>query len=287
MRNSLKELDRLLRGEATRPEAVHDRTLQIPTTSLLPLMVLLAFFYGACMGLYSLFKEVDANVVSSADRYWQLLAGCVKVPLLFCLTILVTFPSLYVSNALVGSRLHALSVFKLLIASLGVTLAVLASLGPIIGFFSVSTKSYQFMVLFNVLVFAVAGVLGLLFLLQTLNRMSIETVSQGSEGRAGGESSGARAPNQGGADKDNATEKGDSGEPGPLDMLEGHVLGRHVKMVFRCWVVVFGLVGAQMGWVLRPFIGNPHLPFEWFRHRESNFFLAVWQAFVGIVTGSG
>jgi hypothetical protein len=22
-----------------------------------------------------------------------------------------------------------------------------------------------------------------------------------------------------------------------------------------CWVVVFGLVGAQMGWVLRPFIG--------------------------------
>jgi hypothetical protein len=27
--------------------------------------------------------------------------------------------------------------------------------------------------------------------------------------------------------------------------------------------------------VLRPFIGYPGAPFEWFRERESNFFLAV------------
>jgi hypothetical protein len=30
-----------------------------------------------------------------------------------------------------------------------------------------------------------------------------------------------------------------------------------------------------MSWVLRPFIGSPTLPFEWFRERESNFFIAV------------
>ncbi len=33
-----------------------------------------------------------------------------------------------------------------------------------------------------------------------------------------------------------------------------------------------------MGWVLRPFIGNPNMPFTWFRARESNFFMAVLQA---------
>jgi len=43
-------------------------------------------------------------------------------------------------------------------------------------------------------------------------------------------------------------------------------------------VIVFGLVGAQMGWVLRPFIGNPDVPFTWFRVRESSFFEAVWNA---------
>jgi hypothetical protein len=36
--------------------------------------------------------------------------------------------------------------------------------------------------------------------------------------------------------------------------------------------VVYGLVGAQMGWVMRPFIGSPDLPFELFRTTESNFF---------------
>ena len=52
-------------------------------------------------------------------------------------------------------------------------------------------------------------------------------------------------------------------------------LGQHVKKVFTCWLIVFGLVGAQMGWVLRPFIGSPDMPFQFFRARESNFFDAV------------
>ena len=42
------------------------------------------------------------------------------------------------------------------------------------------------------------------------------------------------------------------------------------KTIFRVWLVVYGVVGAQMAWVLRPFIGSPDLPFEVFRQRESN-----------------
>ena len=61
----------------------------------------------------------------------------------------------------------------LLVASLGVMVAVLASLGPIVAFFSVSTTSYPFMLLFNVVVCSVSGALGLSFLLQTLHRLSI------------------------------------------------------------------------------------------------------------------
>jgi hypothetical protein len=33
-----------------------------------------------------------------------------------------------------------------------------------------------------------------------------------------------------------------------------------------------------MGWVLRPFLGHPNLPFTWFRARESNVFAAIWGA---------
>ena len=97
----------------------------------------------------------------------------VKIPLLFYLTLLVTLPSLYVFNALVGSRLTLATVVRLLVASLGVMVTVLASLGPIVAFFSVSTTSYPFMLLFNVVVCGVSGGLGLSFLLQTLHRLSI------------------------------------------------------------------------------------------------------------------
>ena len=67
-------------------------------------------------------------------------------------------------------------------------------------------------------------------------------------------------------------------EPSALDPLEGHVLGRHVKTVFYCWMLIFGLVGSQMAWVLRPFFGKPHCEFQWFCPRGSNFFEGVWEA---------
>jgi hypothetical protein len=35
---------------------------------------------------------------------------------------------------------------------------------------------------------------------------------------------------------------------------------------------------------LRPFIGNPDLPFSWFRGRESNFFQAVLQSLANLFT---
>jgi hypothetical protein len=48
-------------------------------------------------------------------------------------------------------------------------------------------------------------------------------------------------------------------------------------LIFQVWVVIFGLVGAQMAWLLRPFIGNPAMPVEFFRPRDGNFFHSVVQ----------
>ncbi|MEE9393952.1 MAG: hypothetical protein V3W41_15735 [Planctomycetota bacterium] len=39
-------------------------------------------------------------------------------------------------------------------------------------------------------------------------------------------------------------------------------------------------MGTQMAWILRPFIGDPRLPFAWFRAHESNFAAAVVEAIV-------
>jgi hypothetical protein len=276
----LKELDRILRGDATRISALRDGALRIPVFGIGFLVLLLGLFAGFCVGWFALFNR-------PVPAYEQLLASALKVPLLFFLTLLVTFPSLYVFNALVGSRLSLGSVLRLLIAALAVTVAVTASFGPIIAFFSVSTENYSFMVLLNVLLYAVAGMLGLGFLLQTLHRLSILDEFKAGMPATPGPTASQPAPTSE-PSMPAATPAGPGQAPeehsvrdelGALDRLEGQVLGRHVKAVFYSWIIVFGLVGAQMAGVLRPFIGDPHRPFTWFRPRSSNFFESVLHAF--------
>lgn len=47
--------------------------------------------------------------------------------------------------------------------------------------------------------------------------------------------------------------------------------------VFRVWVFLYAIVGAQMSWLMRPFLGMPDLPFQIFRPVEGNFFTAVFR----------
>lgn len=258
MKSWLTALDRLLRGETTRAGGLKDGLAEVPLGGMIMLIIILGAIYGLGMGSFALCKEEGASVL-------QFLTSAIKIPKLFLLTLLVTFPSLYVFNALVGSRLHLLAVLRLLVATLAVTLAVLGSFGPIVAFFSVSTTSYSFMVLLNVVMCAAAGLLGLLFLRQTLHRLTIE----GSEA--------ARTVPQ-----LTPPAAAESQSLGALDQLGNQPLGLNVRAVFRCWMVLFALVGAQMAWVLRPFIGQPDVPFTYFRARESNFFEAVWQHFLNL-----
>jgi hypothetical protein len=245
----IQTLDRILRGQATQIADLREDRFDAPIGGLTAMIALLGIIYGLCMGLFSI-------TPGGSGHSLQIVASMAKVPLLFLATLIVTFPSLYVFNALVGSQLLALAALRLLVASLAVMLAVLASIGPIVAFFSFTTISYDFMILLNVLVFTIAGCLGLGFLLQTLHRLSIAKIQL------------ALAASS-------APDPAPPTETGPLDHTTPHILTPHVKTVFRIWLIVFGLVGCQMAWVLRPFIGHPNQPFTWFRHPYSNFFQAV------------
>jgi hypothetical protein len=41
------------------------------------------------------------------------------------------------------------------------------------------------------------------------------------------------------------------------------------------WIVLYGFVGTQLAWTLRPFFGDPGKPFEIFRPLEGNFYVNV------------
>lgn len=47
--------------------------------------------------------------------------------------------------------------------------------------------------------------------------------------------------------------------------------------ILQLWLVLYGFVGSQLGWILRPFFGSPG-KFELFRPAEGSFFTGVWQA---------
>lgn len=285
IKDSLFHLDRILRGEATSPSELRNAEIRIPVLGITGTIVCLAVVYGFCMAIFAMIHGYESSELLRA--FQQTFATMIKVPLLFLLTLGITFPSLYMFNALVGSQLRVFQVLKLLIASLAVNLSVLASMGPILAFFSVSTPNYAFIVLLNVVVFAVAGLLGLSFLVQTLNRLT--ATSRGQTLKPAKAPIPGRFPSQrvAGEDAEPAViaEVDSETQPaaeGPLDAVEGLVLGKHEKTVFTCWIIVFGFVGAQMGWVLRPFIGSPNMEFSWFRQRESNFFAAVLNTFFNL-----
>jgi hypothetical protein len=48
--------------------------------------------------------------------------------------------------------------------------------------------------------------------------------------------------------------------------------------IFKIWIFIFAFVSSQLAWNLRPFVGSRDLPFELFRARESNFYVAVIQS---------
>jgi hypothetical protein len=253
MKRLWQQLDKLLRSRETffQESALE----QIRIEQLVILSVMLAAIYGFFMGWYSVFSRPQSE--------WMQIVACLwKVPALFLLTLFICFPSLYVFSTLLGSRLAFGHTLKLLMIIVTITVTVLASFGPIVAFFSLTTTktitSYHFMKLLNVAFFAVGGFFGVGALLKGVKLLltpPTETLMRPE------------------------TEKPVS--PPPLLLrprLEESRPSDHSKAVFRIWIFIYAMVGAQMGWILRPFLGHPGSSFTWFRVREANFFADVWRA---------
>jgi len=49
--------------------------------------------------------------------------------------------------------------------------------------------------------------------------------------------------------------------------------------IFRIWIVIFLFVSIQLGWNLRPFLGDKNSSFKVFREYEGNFYAALMYSF--------
>ena len=55
---------------------------------------------------------------------------------------------------------------------------------------------------------------------------------------------------------------------------ERKIASNRLKLI-KSWLFLYGFVGSQLGWTLRPFVGGPGEPFALFREIESNFYIQV------------
>ena len=247
MKRLWQQIDGLLRGSEWRSSEASLGKLSVG--QLIVATVLLAAVYGFFMGWYGIFSRPEPEYRAVVACLW-------KVPSLFLMTLFICFPSLYVFSALLGSRLTFGATLKVLLAIVAITVSVLASLGPIVAFFALSTENYPFMKLLNVAFFAVAGFLGVGALLKALQGLLVPSVPPVIQ---------------------------PTGAPPVLTRQEElDSPQRQVRQVFRIWMMIYAVVGAQMGWVLRPFLGDPHQPFTWFRARHANFFVDVWHTILNL-----
>ena len=63
-----------------------------------------------------------------------------------------------------------------------------------------------------------------------------------------------------------------------MNLIDKEKLGQAVKNRYKLitgWLFLFGFVGSQLAWTLRPFVGTPEEPFALFREIESNFYIQV------------
>jgi hypothetical protein len=146
MSTVLLQADAILRARpAPRRGAWSARSLG----DLVMLVLVFGLFYGAAMGSFGgIF----------GDRARQVLYSALKVPILLLVTFLLSLPSFFVINTLMGLRQDfAQATGALISAQAGLTI-ILASLAPMTALWYASTPNYHTAVVFNGIMFAVASV---------------------------------------------------------------------------------------------------------------------------------
>ncbi|WFE26931.1 hypothetical protein O7623_27300 [Solwaraspora sp. WMMD791] len=242
-------------------------------------------------------------VLGASYGWQQILSSLVKLPLLFLVTLAICLPTLYLFNLVFGARLSMLQAVALILVSITVTAALTLAFAPVSLFFLVTAQSYEFYKLLNVAILLLCAVVGLRFLvsgMQALNdhqqrlapaaapaparaaappaAVPAQAVPQAVAVPAG--STPATAPTQVVAAPAVPAVNGMPdrpplyvGPPAHYGRPPGPAGQRPASMsLLYIWILLFGFVGTQLAWTLRPFFGDPGQPFGVFRELGGTFY---------------
>ena len=160
----------------------------------------------------------------SGHSFFQALLTSVKLPGVFLATGIICLPTLYYFSILFGSRLRFMQTVALILTAQAIAAVLAMGTAPISLLFLISGSELPFLVALNIGMLALSAALGLIFLIQGVLYVQ---------------------------------------ESNPPDRLTFFTwAGMFVKgtlrsIVLTVWSIVYGLVGTQLSYTLRPFFGIP------------------------------
>jgi hypothetical protein len=229
---------------------------------------------------------VYGAVLGASNGWLQALVSTVKLPLLFLATLAICLPTLYLFNLVFGARLSVLQACALIMVAITVTAVLTFAFAPISLFFLITARSYAFFKLLNVAILTLTALVGLRFLTSGMRALNEQVVVESMlsnqvvvtadvsqrelvSATVGGAADPAAQPPTNGdartARQNQNAAKAKAPQPAagerPASML-----------LLYIWILLFGFVGTQLAWTLRPFFGDPGQPFELFRDINGTFY---------------
>jgi len=269
--NGLLVIERLLRDrDGVWQQIIDERNLRGLTGQMLASSAVSLALYGAVLG--------------ASNSWAQALSSAVKLPLLFLATLAICLPTLYLFNLVFGAKLSMMQAVTLILVSVTVTSVLTLAFAPISLFFLISAHNYSFFKLLNVAILALTAIVGLRFLtvgMRALNDHQEVRALPALVEAAPPETVPVPVPNGGGQGTVAVLSPpvAAAAPPRPLPQKTNSM------SLLYIWILLFGFVGTQLGWTLRPFFGSPGEPFQIFRHISGTFYADILHTIGRLLSG--
>nr|WP_221379715.1 hypothetical protein [Actinoplanes polyasparticus] len=287
--SGLLVIERILRDkQGIWQQIVEDRDLPRLTGQMLVSSVVALAVYGAVLG--------------SFHGVLMALTSAVKLPLLFLVTLAICLPTLYLFNLVFGAQLSIRQSLSLVTVALTVTAMLALAFAPISLFFLITAPDYAFFKLLNVAILGLSALVGLRFLtggMRVLNEHGLLTPKVAAPAVAPApepvrELVPAGAPAAEGAANGAAPAAGPAApvpmpvQPPVVQIPPPGFAQQHPRQpvgaqtppsmtLLYIWILLFGFVGTQLAWTLRPFFGSPDKDFSLYRDIDGNFYAEIFR----------
>jgi len=152
--NGIKEVFKIFQNKESYFDEIDNKQSNELIFYQILVICVFAFVYGIVMGSY--------------HSFLQSISAGVKVIALFLFTIIICFPSFFIIQQVLGSKMNVRQMVKIVLSGMMLMSSILLSFTPIVVFFQITGGNYHFLQLLHVSVFIFAGIFGLRLMVEAL-----------------------------------------------------------------------------------------------------------------------